>query len=302
MDRFRELTAFLAVAEDGAFNAAARRLAMSPPAVTRLVTGLETRLGARLFTRTTRKVALTEAGARFREDAQRILAELEEAESLAGGVASAPAGHLRLTAPVLFGERVLSPILRDYLDAYPEVTAAALFIDRNVNLLDEGLDLALRIGRLPDSSLVARRVAGVRQVVVASPSYLRGQGRPQDLESLRRHRVIHPSSVSDVPLWSFSAGGQRQSLRLKPVLSVNSLTAAIDAARAGWGLTRALSYQVSDALAAGELVEVLEGQEDREIPVHLLHAEGRRVAAKIRSFIDFTAGRLQAQQAWLLAR
>lgn len=302
MDRFRELTVFLAVAEEGAFNAAARRLALSPPAVTRLVTALEARLGARLFTRTTRQVALTEAGARFRDDAQRILAELEEAEGQARGVALKPAGHLRLTAPVLFGERVLAPILRAYLDSHPEVTAAALFIDRNVNLLDEGLDLALRIGPLPDSSLVARRVAAVRRVTVASPSYLRGHGRPQAPADLLGHRLVYSSSVSDVPAWSFSLQGKRQSLRLAPTLSVNSITAALDAAKAGWGLTRAFSYQVSDDLKSGALVEVLRDHEDREFPVHLLHAEGRRAAAKTRSFMDFAAERLQARQDWLLAR
>ncbi|MEQ8354275.1 MAG: LysR family transcriptional regulator [Kiloniellaceae bacterium] len=302
MDRFRELTTFVAVAEEGAFNAAARRLGTSPPVVTRLVTALEARLGARLFTRTTRRVALTEAGARLREDAQRILGELDEAEVSARGATLAPRGHLRLTAPVLFGERFLAPVLRDYLDAFPEVTAAVLFVDRNANLVDEGLDVALRIGDLPDSSLVARRVASVRPLLVAAPAYLARCGRPKNLAALREHRLVYPSSVSDVPSWSFVAGGRRQSLRLAPALTVNSLAAALDAALAGWGLTRALSYQVADALASGDLVEVLPEFEDRVVPVHLLHAEGRRAAAKIRSFVDFTAERLRSQEKRLLLR
>lgn len=302
MDRFRELTVFVAVAEAGAFNAAARRLGMSPPAVTRLVTALETRLDVRLFTRTTRQVALTEAGARFREEAQRILAELEEAETSASGATTAPRGHLRLTAPVLFGQRFLAPILRDYLDAHPAVTASALFIDRNVNLLEEGLDVALRIGELPDSSFSALRVASLRQIVVAAPAYLARHGVPATPEDLRGHRLVFSTSVSGVPAWRFTAQGKRRSLRIAPALSVNTLQSAIDAALEGWAVTRVLSYQVTDALAEGRLVEILGAFDDREIPVHLLHAEGRRATAKTRSFIDFTAARLRSEAARLMAR
>lgn len=301
MDRFRELTVFVAVAEAGAFNAAARRLEMSPPAVTRLVTALETRLGVRLFTRTTRKVALTEAGARLREDALRILAELEEAETSASGATTAPRGHLRLTAPVLFGQRFLAPILRDYLDAHPAVTASALFIDRNVNLLEEGLDVALRIGDLPDSSLSALRVASLRQIVVAAPTYLERHGKPETPEDLRDHRLVFSTSVSGIPAWHFTAQGKRRSLRIAPALSVNTLQTAIDAALEGWAVTRVLSYQVADALAEGRLVEILGDFDDAEIPIHLLHAEGRRAAAKTRSFIDFTAARLRGEAARLMA-
>ena len=302
MDRFRELTTFAAVAETGAFNAAARKLKMSPPAVTRLVTALEARLGVRLFTRTTRRVALTEAGVRLREDALRILAELEEAETSARGATSAPSGHLRLTAPVLFGQRFVAPILRDYLDAYPAVTASTLFLDRNVNLLEEGLDVALRIGELPDSSLTALRVGSLRQIVVASPAYLDGHGEAATPEDLRGHRLILSTSASDVPAWGFSVEGKRRSLRLAPALSVNTLQTAIDAAIDGWGVTRVLSYQVTDPLADGRLVEILGDFDDREIPIHLLHAEGRRAAAKTRSFIDFAAARLRGQAERLLAR
>jgi len=302
MDRFRELSTFLAVAEEGAFNGAARRLGLSPPAVTRLVTGLEERLGAQLFTRTTRRVALTEAGARLREDAQRILAELEEAETAAAGARAAPRGHLSLTAPLLFGQRVLAPILRDWLDAHPAMTASALFVDRNVSLLDEGLDLALRIGLLADSSLAARRVGAVRPVVVASPAYLAQHGSPKTPQDLAGHRLVFAATVDGRPAWTFSRGGRSQSLRVRPVLTLNTLEAAIDAAEAGWGITRALSYQVTDALAEGRLVELLADHDDRTLPVSLLHAEGRRAAAKIRSFIDFTAARLASQADRLLAR
>ena len=302
MDRFRELTTFLAVAEEGAFNGAARRLGLSPPAVTRLVTGLEERLGVQLFTRTTRRVALTEAGARLREDAQRILVELEEAETAAAGARAVPRGHLRLTAPLLFGQRYMAPILRSFLDAHPAMTASALFVDRNVNLLEEGLDLALRIGVLPDSTLAARRVGAVRHIVVAAPGYLARHGRPEAPADLMPHRLIYAATVTDRPAWTFSRGGRQETLRLAPALTLNTLEAAITAAEEGWGITRALSYQVADALAAGRLVELMASAEDREVPVHLLHAEGRRAAAKIRSFIDFAAARLSGEADRLLAR
>lgn len=203
---------------------------------------------------------------------------------------------------MLFGERFLAPILRDFLAAYPAVTASALFVDRNVNLLEEGLDLALRIGELPDSSLLARRVGSVRPVMVASPDYLHRHGKPETPEALHSHRIIFSTSVADAPVWHFSRAGKRSNLRVAPALRVNVLQAAIDAAEASWGITRALSYQVADALAARRLVEILADCEDREFPVHLLHAEGRRVAAKTRSFIDFTAERLRGEKARLLAR
>jgi DNA-binding transcriptional LysR family regulator len=275
---------------------------MSPPAVTRLVTALEARLGAQLFTRTTRQVALTEAGAKLREDALRILAELEEAETSAAGAQAAPSGNLRITAPVLFGQRIVAPILRDYLDAFPAVTARALFVDRNVNLLDEGLDVAVRIGSLPDSSLLARRVGNVRHVVVAAPAYVAQHGRPETPADLVAHRLIYGASVDARPIWVFSRSGRPQTQRLKPRLTINTLEAAIAAAEDGWGITRVLSYQVADALAAGRLVEMLADFEDRLLPIHLLQAEGRRAAAKIRSFIDFTAGRLQGEADRMLAR
>jgi DNA-binding transcriptional LysR family regulator len=302
MDRFRELTTFVAVAEDGAFNAAARRLGMSPPAVTRLVTALEARLGVQLLSRTTRQVTLTEAGARLRDDATRILAELAEAETLASGAQAAPSGHLRVTAPVLFGQRFVAPILRDYLDEFAGVTASATFTDRNVKLLDEGVDVALRIGALPDSALLARRVGAVRRVAVAAPDYLARHGTPATPEDLGQHRCIFPTSVEEVPLWTFVAGKRRRTVRLSPALSVNTLAAAIEAAQAGWGITRALSYQVADDLAEGRLVEILAADDDQVMPIHLLHAEGRRAAAKIRSFIDFAAARLQQDAGRLLAR
>ena len=302
MDRFRELTTFVAVAEQGAFNAAARRLNASPPAVTRLVTALEARLGVQLFTRTTRQVALTEAGARLMTDAARILAELEAAEASATGAHDAPQGVLRITAPVLFGQRFIAPILRNYLDIHPKVTAEALFVDRIVDLIGEGLDVAVRIGDLPDSSLTAIRVGAVRRVTVAAPGYLASHGTPQAPGDLAGHRIIFPSGTGGALAFEYAAGRSRQTMRLDPALSVNTMQAAIDAAAAGWGVTRVLSYQVVGEIARGALVEVLADSEDREMPIHLVHSEGRRAAAKIRAFIDLAAGRLRAEAGRLAAR
>ena len=302
MDRFRELTTFVAVAEQGAFNAAARCLNASPPAVTRLVTALEARLGVQLFTRTTRQVALTEAGARLMTDAARILAELEAAEASATGAHDAPQGVLRITAPVLFGQRFIAPILRDYLDIHPKVTAEALFVDRIVDLIGEGLDVAVRIGDLPDSSLTAIRVGAVRRVTVAAPGYLASHGTPQAPGDLAGHRIIFPSGTGGALAFEYAAGRSRQTMRLDPALSVNTMQAAIDAAAAGWGVTRVLSYQVVGEIARGALVEVLADSEDREMPIHLVHSEGRRAAAKIRAFIDLAAGRLRAEAGRLAAR
>ena len=292
MDRFRELSTFVAVAEDGAFNAAARRLNLSPPAVTRLVTALETRIGARLFTRTTRRVALTEAGDRLLADAGRILAELDEAEASAAGAHQSPRGVLRVTAPVMFGQRHIAPILRDYLDAYPDVSAAVLFVDRIVDLIDEGLDVAVRIGELPDSSLTATRVGAVRRVTVASPDYLAVHGTPQVPEELAGHRIVNPTGLIQSPEWTFVAGGGKTRIvRLVPRLTVNTIAAALDAARAGWGITNLLSYQVAAELASGHLIEILHDFEDRRMPVRLVHSEGRRAAAKVRTFVDFMSER-----------
>jgi DNA-binding transcriptional LysR family regulator len=302
MDRFRELATFLAVAEEGAFNAAARRLRASPPAVTRQVTALEERLGVQLLTRTTRQVSLTEAGRRLRDDAARILDALEEAEAAAVGEQAVPSGELSLTAPVMFGRRFVAPILRDYLDAHPAVTARALFIDRNVSLQDEGLDVALRIGPLADSSMTALRVGTLRRVVVAAPAYLKRRGRPRTPDELRGHRIVFPTGVAEVPTWIFTKGSRRRTLRLAPALRIDSIEATIDAALAGWGITRVLSYQVADEIAAGKLVEILADFEDGSIPVQLLHAEGRHATAKLRSFLDFAAGRLRGEADRMLAR
>ncbi len=302
MDRFTELQTFVAVAESGGFNAAARRLNRSPPSVTRIVAGLEDRIGTRLFLRTTRQVALTEAGRRLFQDAGRLLDDLDRAEAAASGAHEEPKGVLSVTAPVIFGRRYVAPILRDFVDRYPEVSSRALFLDRNVDLIEEGLDVAVRIGELPSSSLTAVRVGEVRRILVASPAYLERRGEPETLDDLGRHRLASPTSVTEANSWVFEAEGIRRSLDIAPAFIANTIDASIDAAREGWAITRILSYQVADDLNCGQLVELLGAHEDRRMPIHLLHAEGPLRAAKIRAFVDLAAGRLREEaRHWAVA-
>ena len=292
MDRFQEMQVFLAVAEEQGFAAAARRLNMSPPSVTRAVAALEERIGTLLLARTTRSVHITEAGQRYLEDCRRILAELEEAEESAAGSQAIARGQLTLTAPVLFGELFVTPLLVDYLDQHPAVTVKALLGDRVVNMADEGIDVAVRIGHLPDSGLHSVRVGEVRRVICASPAFLAAQGRPQHPEELRQARVVVSASSSLVSDWQFAGPEGALSVRPEPRLVVTANQAAINAASLGWGLTRVLSYQVASKVAAGELEIVLEHFELPPLPIHVVYQGGRKVPAKVRTFVDFCAQRL----------
>jgi DNA-binding transcriptional LysR family regulator len=291
------MTVFVAVAEEQGFAAAARRLRMSPPAVTRAIAFLEKRLGVRLLTRTTRLVRTTEAGARYLEDARRILLETDEADEAAAGINAAPRGHLAVTAPVLFGKIYVVPVINAYQSTYMETTVSALFIDRVVNLVEEGLDVGIRIGPLPDSSLRAIRVGKVRRVVCASPGYLREHGSPNSPADLARHSIIASTSMSAGGEWMFAQGKEKTSVRISPRFLVNTNDGALEAARSGFGLTRLLSYQVANELAAGTLEAVLTECDDASLPVHVIHREGRQGPAKVRSFVDLAVERLRANAA-----
>ena len=297
MDRFHLMTVFVAVAEEQGFAAAARRLRMSPPAVTRAIAFLERRLGVRLLTRTTRLVRTTEAGARYLEDARRILLEADEADEAAAGINAVPRGHLAVTAPVLFGKIYVVPVITAYQSIYMETTVSALFIDRVVNLVEEGLDVAIRIGPLPDSSLRAVRVGKVRRVVCASPGYLRKHGSPKSPADLARHPIIASTSMSAGAEWTFAQGKEKTSVRINPRILVNTNDGALEAASSGFGLTRLLSYQVANELAAGTLEAVLTESDDASLPVHVIHREGRQGPAKVRSFVDLAVERLRANAA-----
>ena len=297
MDRFHSIQVFVKVADCGGFAAAARDLAMSPPAVTRAVAMLESRLGTRLFVRTTRSVRLTESGERFLQDGRRILLELEEAEDAAVGSHAAPRGELRITGPVLFGRMFITPVLGDFLERYPMVTAQTLFVDRVVNLMDEGLDVAIRIGELPDSSLIAVRVGTVRRVMFASPKYLDRHGLPRRPEDLSGYRLIQSLAMGASPEWPFQENGTPFSVRLEPRLRMNTNDAVIELAARGWGISRLLSYQIAPYLADGRLKTILSAFEIPPLPIHVVHQEGRMVSARVRSFVDYMAERLRADPA-----
>ena len=284
---------FVAVAEEQGFAPAARRLAMSAPAVTRAVAALEERIGTRLLHRTTRIVRLTEAGGRFLADCKRILGEIEEAEASAAGSHAEPRGQLAVTAPVMFGRMHVAPVVLEFLALHPRVTARMLFLDRVADLIDEGLDVAVRIAHLPDSSLHAVRVGSVRRVVCASPEYLAARGAPRVPADLSQHDAIALSLGAASEEWSFASG---ETFGPPARLVVNSNDVAIAAAIAGQGVTRVLSYQIASELHAGRLQVVLADFEPPAIPVSVVYAEGRRAAAKVRAFVDFAVERLRADR------
>lgn len=295
MDRLHELEVFVAVADAGGFAKAGKRLRISPPAVTRAISSLEERLGARLLHRTTRRISLTEAGLRFLESTKRLLAELEAAEREALGEDAEPTGHLSVTASVTFGRVAVVPVSSEFLRAHPRVTASLLLVDRVVNLIEEGIDVAVRIGQLPDSTLVARRVGEVKRVLVASPGYLAEHGEPGSPAELERHAMIELTGLNPNREWRFADGSRTVRVALRPRLEVNDAAAAIDAAEAGDGITIALSYMVAQRIADGRLAPLLMRYAPPPVPVQLVHPQSRLVAPKVRSFVDFAAPRLQAQ-------
>lgn len=286
MDRIQTMSVFVAVAETGGFAAAARKLGMSPPSATRAVAELEDRLGAKLLHRTTRTVDLTEAGARYLADSRRILADLAEADRHAAGVHAAPVGEVKVSASVLFGRMVVAPALLDLLDAHPGLTISALFVDRVVNVAEEEIDVAVRIAELPDSGLQAIRVGQVRRVIVAAPDYAEVSGLPATPAELFDHDVIDFVNASRTPTWAFRRRGRTEPARIRARFTVNAADAAIDAARAGKGLARVLSYMVAEDIAAGRLVLALEDFALPPTPVHVLHREPGLTSARVRAVVD----------------
>jgi DNA-binding transcriptional LysR family regulator len=296
MDRLETVEIFVAVAEAGSFVGAARRLGRSPTAMTRAVAALEDRLGIRLFNRTTRAVALTDAGTRYLDRARRALAEFSELELSAADEQQVPQGVLTMTAPEMFGRLHLLPIAQGFMADYPQVDVSLLLLNRIVSYIDEGIDLGLRIAHLPDSSLQAILVGHVHRICCASPGYLAVHGTPRRVEALSRHAIIATTGVRPVTdRWSFErgGGGGTVSVAIRPRLAVNSVQAALDAAIAGGGIVRLLSYQSAIAEAAGDLVRVLEDDPQPPIPIHIVHPAGRHLALKARLFIDRAVGTLR---------
>ncbi|MHA4866598.1 LysR family transcriptional regulator [Duganella sp. PWIR1] len=294
MDQVHLMTVFICVGEEESFAAAARRLDLSPAAVTRAISGLEEHLGVKLLLRTTRNVRLTEAGRRYMDDSRAILASIAEANEAAAGINSAPKGNLSVTASVLFGRSYIMPCIVRFLKDYPEVEVSAYFLDRVVNLVEEGMDVAVRIGHLPDSNLKALRVGQVRRVLCASPEYLAKHGVPQHPADLLRHTIIAASGISPRVEWKFGALDDPTMVRMKPRLTVTSNDAAIDAAVGGLGVCRLLSYQVAEQLRDGRLSIILADYEEAPLPVHVLHRESKFGSAKVRKFIDMLVDYLRS--------
>lgn len=294
VDRLETMRVFVAVAEEEGFAAAARRLAMSSPSVTRAVASLEERLGTRLLHRTTRTVRLTEAGVRFLSDSRRILSDVEEAEESVGGLQGELRGRLAVTASVNFGRQYVTPVVLEYLDAHPRTSVRTLFVDRVVDLVDEGLDVAVRISALPDSALSAVRVGSVRRLVLASPEYLRTRGVPERPRDVLEHDTIAFVSGPSEPEWTFHTAGKKVAAAPPARLLVNAADVAVRAAVSGHGLVRLLSYQVEDELKSGKLRSVLTEFEPPPLPVHVIHAGGNRAPAKVRRFVDLAVARLRA--------
>lgn len=294
MDQFHLIGVFVAVVDANGFAGAARKLGISPPAVTRAINELETQLGVRLLTRTTRVVRVTDPGARYVEDCRRILADVAEANESVGGMHSAPRGRLTLTAPVLFGAKYVTPIVTEYLQRYPEVSASCWFLDRVVNLIEEGVDAAVRIGELPDSSMQAIPVGHVRRVICGAPDYLEQHGIPQTPDELRQHPIISASGVTPTPEWRLKQDGAPCVVKVQPRLITTTNDSAVAAAVGGFGLTRLLSYQVVDQLRDGQLRIVLGEFEPAVLPVNLVHREGRHASRKVRAFLDLAIKRLRA--------
>lgn len=286
MDRFAAINAFVSVADHNGFAPAARKLGLAPSAATRHVAAIEAWLGVRLLNRTTRAVSLTDAGHRFLDRARRILADLDEAEQMAEGERGEPGGRLVVTAPLVFGRLHVAPLVCSFVKMHHGIQAELLLGDRIVNLVEEGIDVALRIGVLSDSADVARRIGATRRVLVAAPEYLARAGTPADPFGLGGHRLISVTALTPVRSWHFAANGLPCDVPVTPTYVTNSADAAIWHALQGGGITMALSYQVIDHVRAGTLKVVLEAFEPEPYPIQFVYPTSRLLSVKVRALID----------------
>ena len=297
MDRLDEMAAFAAVAEARSFTQGAKRLGVSGAQVSKLVARLEDRLGARLLNRTTRDVSLTDTGRAYLERAKTLI---EDFEALEGSVRdeAGPRGLLRISAPVSFGYRELSPALLDFAEAYPDIALEVFYADRMVNLVEEGFDVAVRIGRLADSSLIARRLAPVSIVACASPAYLQAHGEPQSPAELARHTTIIDLNAAEPNLWGFGKDGACREVRVQGRLRFAGAETCLAAAERGFGVARAPDFIAAPWLRDGRLTPVLCGYEPETVAVHAVYPHARHLAAKVRAFVDFLAARYAGEPAW----
>lgn len=292
---------FVAALDTGSLASAGRRLRKSPAAVSRAIAFLEAYVGTPLLHRTTRTIKLSEAGERYAAACRRVLIDLEEADMLAAGESAAPRGLLNVSGPIVSGARILRPILDAYLDAFPAVKARLLLLDRKLNLVEEGIDVALRIAHLPDSSLIAVRIGEVRQVICAAPSYLARHPPITSPSDLTAHQII-AMTVLGQDSWSFApieGEAEMRQVSITPRLMVNTVEGAVGSAMEGHGLTRVFSYQVADEVHSGRLTVVLPEAESPALPVHVVTPEGRLSVPKVRAFVDFAVPRLKTEFARL---
>lgn len=294
MDRLDAMGVLLAVIENGSLSAASRHLKVPLATISRKVSELEAHLGAQLITRTNRWIQLTEAGRVYVEAAKEILARVEEAERVAAGEYSTIKGDLTVSAPIVFGRLHVLPVVVDFLKAHPEVDMRLALGDRFANLVDDHIDVALRIGNLPDSNLVATKIGTVRRVVYASPDYVARHGVLRHPSELADHDCITFENVTAAHVWRFLDGGRELAAPIRSRLIVNTAESAVDAAISGLGLTRVLSYQVARQVADGLLVPLLEDFEHPALPVQLVYLPQGLVPMKLRAFVDFAAPRLRA--------
>lgn len=297
MNQLHLINVFVAVVDSNGFAGAARKLALSPPAITRAVNELESHLGMRLLTRTTRVVRVTEAGARYADDCRVILAQLTEADAAVSGLNADPRGRLVITAPGMFGARFVTPIVTEYLQRHSKVSMTCNFVDRAVNMMDEGIDIAIQIGELPDSSMQAICVGRVRRVICGNRSYLAQHGTPRTLDDLAEHSIVALDGTASGQEWQMVEAGAARAIRVQPRMMTTSHDAATSAVLAGFGLTQLLSFEIEEHLRDGRLTAVLSDFEPTPMPVHLLHREGRYASAKARAFLDLAIERLRAHPA-----
>lgn len=294
MDRLESMSILVTAAEEGSLSAAARRLGIPLTNVSRKVSELEAHLKTRLVNRSSRRLTLTDAGRSYIADCKRILELVGEAERAATGEYGAPKGDLIITAPIVFGRLHVLPVVTEFLKAYPDIDVRMVFADRIVNLFEEQIDLAVRIGELPDSSLIATRIGTIRHVVGGSPGYFAARGMPGTPDELERHDCITFEGLISPSVWSFAFGKVTKSVPVHSRLIVNTAEAAINAAAAGVGITRVLSYQVAHEVRTNQLVLALKDFEPAPWPVSLVYAGQRLLPSKVRVFLDYAVPRLKA--------
>jgi len=295
MDRLESMATLVAAVDAGSLSAAARRLGMPLATVSRKVSELEQHLQTRLLNRSHRQLTLTDAGRSYLAACKRILEQIGEAERAASGEYSSPRGELTLTAPLVFGRLHVVPIVAEFLRAYPEIDVRMVLTDRVTNLSEDHVDVAIRIGALPDSSLVATRIGGIQRVVCASPEYLAARGTPKKPDDLQRHDCVTFEGLSSPESWVFQTGKGETRVAIHSRLAVNTAEAAIDAASYGVGLTRVLSYQTASAEGSGALLRVLRAFESQAAPINLVYGGQPPLPLKLRAFLDFAAPRLKAR-------